>query len=353
MKTLLGHLYSKIEGSPEDLATESLQYIIESSDKAKKIFLKHLYREAGLEAINDNLYFKTQLAGKNLERPDLIGINDKREEVVIIESKFWAGLTSNQPVEYLKRLERSSYEGNKLMVFICPNQRTNSLWNELIRKCNIDESYRDLSCTKNNYIDITKNINMIIVSWNKILKVIKHELITNNLEKLKSDITQLEGLCSKMDEEAFLPLKGEELGIEIPKRIYGYYNLITKVIDKLERLSMVSKEGLKSSSSFGRYTRYLYINNWGVSLELNLKYWIEKSETPFWIGIKDNNWDYSAEIKDDLVGLRDININQIFIGEYGYTYIPLFLPLGVDEATVIDSVVNDIKRIFNRLGVCK
>lgn len=351
MKTLLGHLYSKIEGSPEDLATESLQYIIESTDKAKKIFLKHIYREAGLEEIDDNLYFKTQVTGENLERPDLIGINDKREEVVIIESKFWAGLTSNQPVEYLKRLEKSSYEGNKLMVFICPNQRITSLWNELVRKCNIDENYRDYSYTKNNYIDITKNINMILISWNSVLKVIKHELIAYNLEKLKSDITQLEGLCSKMDEEAFLPLRGEELGIEIPKRIYGYYNLIYKVIDKLERMPIVSTEGLKSRSSFSRYWKYFYINKWAAVLELNLKYWIEKSETPFWIGIKDNNWVYSAEIKDKLVGLRGININQIFKGKHGYTYIPLFLPLGVDEATVIDSVVNDIRRIFNRLGV--
>jgi len=40
IKTLLGHLYSKIVGAPEDLATENLHYIIKSLVKAKKIFLK-------------------------------------------------------------------------------------------------------------------------------------------------------------------------------------------------------------------------------------------------------------------------------------------------------------------------
>src|SRR6056297_2096012 len=129
------------------------------------------------------------------------------------------------------------------MVFICPNQRVDSLWYAVIRRCNKDESYSDIFYNENKYINITKNIIMTIVAWNSILKVIKHELIVNNLDELISDIIHLECLCFQMDEEAFLPLRGEELDIEIPKRIYGYYNLINKIIDKLERMNMVSTEG--------------------------------------------------------------------------------------------------------------
>jgi|GEM_PF-5903156 len=106
--------------------------------------------------------------------------------------------------------------------------------------------------------------------------------------------------------------------------------------------------------------KIIFVGMTGINLILcfyfpnsGLKYWIEKSETPFWIGIKDNNWDYSAEIKEKLVGLRNFNINQTFIGKHAYTYILLYLPLKVDEATVINKIVIDIRRIFNSLCVCK
>jgi len=350
VKTLLSHLYSKIEGSPEDLATESLVYIISNSKQAKKIFTQYLYKLAGIHKPDFELLFKTQQVDENNTRPDINGVNEKNEEVILIESKYWAGLTENQPINYLHRLENSNYKNKKILVFICPDKRIRSLWNELIRKINNCSDF-DVSLKKEiNCMSISNNLIMLIVSWDKIINVIKQELISNNSALLLSDLNQLEGLCFKIDEEAFLPLKEQDLGIDIAKRIYGYYNLTDKIADELKSKLEAKTEGLKSSAFHGGYRKYMTINQWSVSLELNFKYWIEKTETPLWVGIKDKNWDYDSNIKEKLMSLQEVDAEQIFVGDYSFTYVPLFLPLRVSENIIINEIVSFLVMVFEKLG---
>ena len=59
---------------------------------------------AGGAAVGEIGQVRTQPTGKEGERPDLAGVDREGRECVLIEAKFWAGLTSNQPVAYLKRL---------------------------------------------------------------------------------------------------------------------------------------------------------------------------------------------------------------------------------------------------------
>ncbi|MFW6008934.1 MAG: hypothetical protein ACOCP8_06690, partial [archaeon] len=183
------------------------------------------------------------------------------------------------------------------------------------------------------------------------INVIKQELITNNLDLLLSDINQLDGLCSKMDEEAFLPLKEKDLGVDIARRIYGFYNLIDKIGDKLKCKTNVSTAGLKSNGFNGGYRKYMMINNYAVSLEFNLKYWIEKAETPIWIGIKDSEWNYIPGLKDKLINIKRVNIDQVFIDDFGFTFIPIFLPLRVSQDIIIKEVSDYINYIFEKLDL--
>ncbi|MDA0336588.1 MAG: hypothetical protein O2782_15610, partial [bacterium] len=51
-----------------------------------------------------------------MERPDVVGSSATGEEVIILEGKFDAGLTKNQPNSYLSRLSllhESLFEGLK------------------------------------------------------------------------------------------------------------------------------------------------------------------------------------------------------------------------------------------------
>lgn len=349
MKTLLSHLYSKIEGSPEDLATESLLYIINNSVKAKKVFISYIYNLINLIEPQAELHLKTQKSGIDLTRPDMVGVNKKQEELIIIESKFWAGLTENQPVAYLKRLADSNYPGKKVLLFICPDKRIISLWSELQRKCNEEYNFLDDKYSENYHLNIRSDLAITITSWDKIINFVKEELIANNSYVLLSDINQLNGLCSRMDEEAFLPLKERDLGVDIPKRIYGYYNLIDKIGDKLKHKSNVSTAGLKSNGFHGGYRKYMMINDFSISLEFNLKYWIEKAETPIWIGIKDSEWNYIPGLKDKLMNIKGINIEQVFVDDFGFTFIPVFLPLRVSQDIIVNEVLDFIKCIFDNV----
>lgn len=349
MKTLLSHLYSKIEGSPEDLATESLIYILNNSIQAKDTFTNYIYSLVNLPKPNNKIHFKTQQSGIDLTRPDIVGINRRQEELIIIESKFWAGLTENQPVGYLKRLAKSNYVGKKILLFISPEKRIITLWSELKRKCN--EEYNFTENAEGYYLNLNDDLFIALISWKKIINIIRQELIVNNLDILLSDLNQLNGLCSRIDEEAFLPLREVDLGINIPKRVYGYIQLIDKLTERLKIELNASTKGLRSSNFYDGYKQYIMIEgNWGVSLEFNLKYWIEKAETPLWIGIKDSNWNYDSAIRTKLISLKNIDLNQVFIGKHGYTYIPLFLPLRVSEDIIIKELVDFIDKIFKVLS---
>ncbi|ADQ14488.1 hypothetical protein [Halanaerobium hydrogeniformans] len=319
-----------------------------------EIFISYIYSLINRVEPQDEIHFKTQQSGKDLTRPDMVGVNEKQEEILIIESKFWAGLTENQPIAYLKRLEESNYSGVKILLFICPEKRINSLWSELKRKCNNEFSVLKNKNSEYYNFDVKEELTITITSWDKIINIIRQELVTNNLDILLSDINQLDGLCSRMDEEAFLPLKEKDVGVDIAKRIYGYIQLIDKFTDKLKIKLNVNTDGLKCRHFREGYKQYLMINDqWGVSLEFNLEYWIKKAETPFWIGIKDSNWNYAPEIKDELLAIKKIDINQVFIGKYDFTYIPIFLPFGVSEDVVVNNVIDFIDEIFVRLSFSK
>lgn len=74
MNSLLAHLYSRIKGSPEDVATMSLCYILENSATAKQVFRNYLSTISGIESF-PVLYFKTQVSG--VICPISLGLNRK------------------------------------------------------------------------------------------------------------------------------------------------------------------------------------------------------------------------------------------------------------------------------------
>ena len=71
----------------------------------------------------------TQVVGDGGERPDLVGWDQNGDERLLVEAKFGAGLTPNQPNEYLRRLRRGG-----VLLFVAPEARLDTLWPELERR---------------------------------------------------------------------------------------------------------------------------------------------------------------------------------------------------------------------------
>ena len=73
---------------------------------------------------------------------------------------------------------------------------------------------------------------MTIVSWRAIVNIIM-QVLSEEHSPMVADLRQLQGLCERMDEEAFLPLTQEDFGIDRAQRILSFHNIVNKVADKL------------------------------------------------------------------------------------------------------------------------
>lgn len=101
-ETLLSSLAFRFASHPENLAVEALAHILRASATARRAMVEAV-TAAGLE-LPGELTFDTQVSSDGLGQPDLVGFDDKRRGVLIVEAKFWAGLTEHQPVSYLQQL---------------------------------------------------------------------------------------------------------------------------------------------------------------------------------------------------------------------------------------------------------
>lgn len=340
-ESLLAHLYSRIKGSQEDVATVSLQYIISSSEKLKEAFNRLVSDASGVN-IGSDISYSCQSVGKNSERPDMSGVNREGKELVLCEMKFYAGLTSNQPNAYLDRLIE---EDGKALIFVCPVERRVSLWSKLKDLC--IEDGKELS-EESGFRVTVNGIAMAIITWSEIIDVLRRTASSTAVEAV-SDIAQLEGFCKMMDSTAFIPFSSEDMGPEIARREERYYQVIDRLFDTLAANKDIkfSAKGLKATAFRYGYTRYLRINDYQVALIYSRSAWMNKTsvETPFWFYFNDTGWKQSDSLKAKLRAIpeneRGIFDNTIGIALYALTDSTL------DEIAVdmMNQVLNIIKRI--------
>ena len=84
--------------------------------------------QSGVRGKNAVTAVKSQVLQADGTRPDLVGFDETGMERVLIEVKFWAELTPNQPNAYINRLPD---DGPALVMFLAPEDRIKSLWPQL------------------------------------------------------------------------------------------------------------------------------------------------------------------------------------------------------------------------------
>ena len=292
-QSLLAHLYPYIKGSQEDIATFSLQYLLSQSSKLNAAFTKFAADTMGI-GLEERLQYLCQVTGESeeKERPDMVGTDADGAEVVLFEMKFYASLTANQPNTYLDRLRKN---GGKGLLFICPMARKTSLWAKLQELC--DTETDDV----NKYCVTVNGVNLAITTWSEVLGLLKQVASTVD-NAFIPDIIQLEGYCNQMDSDAFIPFTAMDLSAKMAKMGERYYSVIDEIIDQLVANKSVktSKKGLKATGYRKGYTRSLYIGDYTITLNYDRDMWKTPSsvETPFWVAIRDSEWDQIEQIKD-------------------------------------------------------
>ena len=309
--------------------------------------LEGVLRAGGIE-IGAISSVRTQASDEEGARPDLAGRDEDDEERVLIEAKFWAGLTERQPVTYLERLPKDKPSA---LLFVVPRARFESLWAELHTR--VTDKAMDWRPDRDTNASLwTAKVGgehrLMLTSWKALLDRMTSSASIAGDSRAEADIRQLLGLTQRMDEDAFLPLRSEELGPESPRRILGLRRLFADVVDRVRRKEWADMSGLRGNPPWSRYMLLAGMGAWfGISWEL----WAlpQFKDTPLWFIL--DSWGGDKRLK---VGLEDVRSRLAplqredppgIIDEGTRLLIPINLPLGVEYDAVLDAVVERVEYI--------
>lgn len=334
--TLFAQIAPRLTDRTEDVAVEALGHILSQSVTARNA-LENTLREGGT-AIDSIVRARTQARGEKRERPDLACLDDDGIERVLIEAKFWAGLTENQPNEYLRRLpiDRSS-----ALLFIAPAARLETLWPELCQRADKDFTVIETATQGDLRAAAVSGaeLRLILTSWASLLDLMETQANSAADRIAEADIRQLRGLTARMDTEAFLPWRSEDLGPEFARRMQGLPRLVDDATNRLKKVGLVSTKGLRITPLRRGYGRYIDLGGAGTWFGIHFPAWARYSDTPLWLSFYASFLDQlkNAGLDNDMVELEERYC------------IPVALPTGVEYDAVLDSVVDSLKSIADQL----
>jgi hypothetical protein len=290
------------------------------------------------------LSFRSQESGDQGGIPDIVGVDANGMLRLIIEAKFWAGLTENQPVGYLARL---SAPGDTL-VFVAPNARLPALWSEIQRRCT--DAHQPLvlqpsvgswqiACASNNR-------RVALTSWSALLAGVMAETERQKDAAASADLAQLIGLTEEIDRDTFLPVRSEELSTTVHRRVLDFARLVGPIVDTLELEGMATREGRLTHALGWTASKLQFRTAAGTdaSLTFDVAAWMNWAATPFWLQL---GGPHRAAIQLALAPL-DQPTRRVF-EEGDSLYVALFVPAGVERDQVIKALVADIRIVAGLL----
>ncbi len=345
--SLLGHLVPRITSiGAEPVATQALAYILSESAEVAEAFVKFV-SATGIEFFRPGSIIAEEQQGDGT--PDLT-IKDAEGGIVriLVENKFWAGLTDAQPVSYLEALP---LDPSSAVVFIVPKPRIRGLWGELESKCEdssvkLGDKKLDKDAGGINLIWAhTGNRTLAITSWEEVLKRLEYATTDDSV---KQDIRQLQGLTEQMkNTDEFLPLREDEVtNVRVARRLINYSQLIEEIVDRVTADKIASKKGLKPTHGYTTAGRYLRLHGkFGLWLGVDLEAWRDWEITPVWL--KQNTRFAFAGVPGTTAD-QNVSLFDEAQANKGVLYIPIRLKAGVGRDHVIEDAVQQMRSIAAR-----
>lgn len=346
---LLAKISPMFTGRTEDVAVEALGHILNGSESARGA-LSEVLRLSGAD-VGKIAEVETQVVIEDDARPDLAAYNEDGSSCALIEAKFWAGLTKNQPLTYLKHLLREPR--TSALLFVAPHARKESVWAELkqrIAKSDIGISFK---VERNHEALVSDTAGgeswIILASWTSLLGSMATKVSDAGDLQIKADIEQLRGLAAHEDTTAFMPLRAEELGPDIPRRLIGLKTLVRHATERLVASGIANQKGLTRSITTDRYVNYIRLAGAGAAFGIEYDRWAKLRDTPLWLTFYEwKNFKPLKEIWQNLDSFRRCDPPELFKVS-GETVMPIELPLGVEYDAVLDAIVKRIESIAYKI----
>ena len=340
-QTLLAKLAPLFGAQTENLAVEALGHVLSGSLPARRA-LSDLLRASGAE-LGEIARVRTQATGDGGERPDLVGLDQADGERLLIEAKFWAGLTDNQPVSYLKRLASDGGDPCALL-FVAPAARLEPLWNELLRlarEAGFSAKRRE-DATELRSATVGESTFLVLTSWRNLLQRMAAQVGAAGESHTETDIRQLQGLAEQQDDEAFLPLRREEFGPELPRRLRNLRGLVNDATDRAREKAILDTEKMRVASLDCGYGRNINMaGKHKMWFGINIDLWARTGTTPLWLGCLNK----TASVRTALEELSSES-GPPFDG----LWVPICLPVGEEYDAVLATVVQRLQEIGRRIA---
>lgn len=346
---LLGHLAQRFAFSEENIATESLAWLMRS--QAAKSAMADLARLAGCE-IPGSLAYVGQVRRQDSGVPDIVATDAEGAERLIIEGKFAAALTDMQPAGYIDRLPRDRYG---MLLVVAPTFRLSTLWVEMLRALS-DLSSPIPSPSAIDSVDLFhvplgESRTLALVSWRRLVSHILDALRAAEQRALSADAEQLLSLTEAMDSTVFVPLRAQDLD----QRTGHQINQLDRLIDATRRalegdpVSLVGRAGPKPSTGRTYYGWYLLSRRTKVQMWFGFlpRAWARYGLSPLWLQTT-SLWERDRWLQA-LSGLHEPGQVGLFDEADKGFLIPIHVPKYASEGAVVTDLQSQVGGIFGRL----
>ena len=339
--TLFSHIVrNKLEGQVENVAVEALGYILSQSEAARKALVEAL--RAGGMNINSMARVETQVTGEAGARPDLVCYDDDGTIHVLIEAKFWAELTKNQPNQYLKQLLEDRQDGPAALLFVAPKARLELLWPELCRQAKKEFDLTVISdsgpvCSASFGSD---NHHLQLISWADLLEGMARAARDDDDNDAEADIKQLRGLTDYANPDPFVSWSPGKLGSEFACRMEGLRRLVNDSTSCGESAGFL-KQGNVRRGGQGGYGRTIHLGGVQMWFGIDIFAWTKFYSTPLWLRLGRVNYGRLKEVEPPLKLFDPGPVFDIRM--------PIELPAGVVYGEMLNSVVNCLNGVARRL----
>lgn len=315
--SLLSHIAGCFVSQYENVANSSVSYLLNRYPASRAALEKLL----SLKQVPS--HYVTELSTKSNGRPDVTGLDANGDKVVIIEGKFWANLTDNQPANYLKELG----DGGKLL-FLAPDRRIESLRSEMRKRLGSEDERID------------------VCSWLAFLALIESENSKDHDGNLASDLAQLRALCARMDEEGMPPLSMTDLDPMNGRICYQLADLIDDCNRQIRKWPQSTFKGMKSGGTKYGYGFYFKAFGFGCWLGFSTYNWfVKRSHTPTWLYIYAEDFKGDEQIYSHLNN-HDPENSYLEDGEALYAIV---LRTGMDRNQAVEFIVEEVKAVLQEL----
>ena len=343
---------TSFSGRQEEVATESLSHILSSYSDSSGRFVA--FCRQFLPGLPDLTYFDGQVASDedgaytDVECRDALG-----KTLVVIEAKFEAGLTKNQPGTYLDRLRR---DGGGLLLFVVPSRRRHRVFSDLTGK--LDLVPRGGTSDSENLV-WRDDVNVLaVVSWQSLIGALKGSFAGSMPDPLSlADLEQLEGLCDYMENNPeFISLSTEELTGQLGARVQGIIGTAKDIARSSFDLGVTEKFSDKTAISPNSGENFVgwtvSLKGWKVLVHCNWTRWAYEAPTPLWIQFAVNAKEETEEFKAFAADIEaDPEHWTSFrpIGENWRCIIGLPIQSGMEKAEVVSAGIDFLRDLKTKI----